>query len=161
MTTIRVSGPKDELGPIIERIKAAFPEIVSEKTYDSDREEGILLVYFNIEEELQKRAKANLEDWTIIEYCHERRGTSEIMRYFNLEYDTAKEILDRLAQSGALVRDVYRKSYYYLDSRKAVYCKDCARFDPEKKECVDGSYRNTDSWEFPGYCRFKPIEPKE
>lgn len=162
MTTIRVSGPENEIGPIIERIKAAFPEIVSEKIYDSDREEGVKLAYFNIEEELQKSAKANLEDWAIIEYCHQERKTSEILKYFNLEYDNAKEILDRLTESGALFRDVILKSYHYIDSRKAVYCKDCARFNPELNECSGrGYHRTVESCELPGYCNFKPIKPKE
>lgn len=153
MTTIRLSAPENEIGPLIERIKAAFPEIVSEKIYDSDREEGVKLAYFNIEEDLQKRAKSNLEDWAIIEYCHELRGTSSIMRYFDLDYDRAKEILDRLVNSGALARELNRKSYSYIDAKKVNWCRNCIYFDKEALECSKHNrYAGNDTWHLPYQC---------
>lgn len=163
MTTIRVSGPEGEIGPIVERIKAAFPtEIVSEKSYDSDREEGIKLVYMNIDDDLQTRSKGKLEDWAVIEYCHNTRRTSEIMRYFDLDYDTAKEILDRLAESGALIRELDRKTYTYLDAKKAIWCKDCQHFDKEEEECKKGYWgcHSSHSWFYIGGCKsYNPLVP--
>ena len=146
MTSIRVSGPVEEIQGILEIIRSNVPHIMSEKEYRNEDDSNELRVYFSISEELQRAAKDNLQDWAIIEYCSELRTTSEIMHYFQLSYPDAKEILTRLFESGDLVRELCQKSYRYIDSKNVVWCKDCVHFVPEEDRCKKRPFSSLNEW---------------
>ena len=146
MTTIRVSGPSDEIQGILEIIRSNVPHIMSEKEYtNEDFDTNEIRVYFTISEELQRASKENLQDWAIIEYCSDLRTTSEIMRYFQLPYPDVKEILTRLFESGDLVRELSGKTYRYYDAKKVVWCKDCVHFN-DIKHCPRFDRPSENDW---------------
>ena len=118
MTEIRIRG--DLKNEVLETIKAQY-EILETNDYND-------AVYCIIKDPLQKISENNLQDWMIIEYCKEWRTTPEIMKYFKLEYDTAREILDRLYASEALGRRLEDKRYAYIDRDIVHRCKECVHF---------------------------------
>lgn len=118
MTEIRIKG--DHKDKVLAVIKEQF-EVLEIQDYGN-------ATYCTIKDELQKKSENNLQDWMIIEYCKEWRTTPQIMKYFKLEYDTAREILDRLYSSEALGRRLEEKKYAYIDRDIVHRCKDCISF---------------------------------
>lgn len=126
MTEIRIKG--DHKDKVLAVIKELF-EVLEVQDYGN-------ATYCTIKDELQKNSENNLQDWMIIEYCKEWRTTPQIMKYFKLEYDTAREILDRLYSSEALGRRLDDKKYAYIDRDIVHRCKDCISFTPvDEDEC--------------------------
>lgn len=121
---IRITGTDAERAHAMELLKS-LPITDVSKLYPADdmRE---MSVYLTITGEHQT---GPLEDWRIIEYCNGMRSKADIMRFFNISFESAEEILNRLTDSGALLRWVYDKKYIYLDARWAKFvkpkCKDC------------------------------------
>lgn len=124
MTEIRIKG--DHKDKVLAVIKELF-EVLEVQDYGN-------ATYCTIKDELQKNSENNLQDWMIIEYCKEWRTTPQIMKYFKLEYDTAREILDRLYSSEALGRRLDEKKYAYINRDIVHRCKDCISYTPDDSE---------------------------
>lgn len=118
MTEIRIRG--DLKTEVLETVKKTY-DVLEVNDYDN-------AIYVTIKDPLQKNSENALQDWMIIEYCKEWRTTPQIMKYFNLEHDTAREILDRLYSSEALGRRLDDKRYTYIDRNIVHRCKDCVHF---------------------------------
>lgn len=147
MPTIRVMGHPEEIKEICEIIKREVPGIDLEKTFETRDEGNIIRIYYRIPDELQKSAKLGLQEWMVLDYCQNVRGTSEIMRFFDLEYAEAREMLDRMHSSGILVRELFDRSYRYLDARKAVFCQDCCYYNSDELECdCRGVFHSCQEW---------------
>lgn len=146
MTEIRVIGPADEVPEILQIIRDNIPNIIYEREYEP-YEHGIIRVSFTVEEKLQMAVKGNLQDWAILEYCEQTRKTGDVMRYFSLTHDVAREMLDRLVNSGDLVRGLSDKTYFYLSRKEAVFCRDCDHWNEDEGVClVRGAIFYTCGW---------------
>ena len=138
MTSIRVAGPPDFVNQIVGMIKKTVPDIVDEKQYNSDYVRGDIIGYMSVLEPNQVIA-GNLKDYQVIEFCRDWRSKSQVAKYFNLKFEAAEEILERLTDSGDLVRTLNDSGakrhhhYEYIDAQQTVLCKDCAycRKDPK------------------------------
>lgn len=147
MPTIRVMGRPGEIIEICEIIKREVPGIDLDKTYETRDDNNMIRIYYRIPDELQKSSQSGLQDWMILVFCQTLRGTSEIMHYFNVEYGPCKEMLDRMYHAGVLVRELFDKSYHYLDARKAVFCRDCCYYNSDELECdCRGVFHSCREW---------------
>lgn len=166
MTDIRISGEPELVQQILAAIKDNIPGVYSEKKFPSHRVEGEILIYLKVQEPNQI-IRGNLQDFQVIELCKAWRSKSEVATYFGITFGAAEEILERLHNSGDLVRNLDDSGakrthhYEYLDARLATYCKDCASLTYRKMgPCckLDGIIMDMDELERPGHCsRYKKI----
>lgn len=127
MTKIRITGDEEEVKRIIESIRPVIPEILETDTHwQSDT---TVAYYLTLQEPLQKEAAGQVQEWAIIEYCKEWRKTPEIKKYFGMEYESVREICDRMYSQGVLARRLMDKSYAYLDRGLLHKCADCMHFE--------------------------------
>ena len=125
---IRITGTDAERAQVMDLLKS-LPITEVSKLYPADdlRE---MSVYLTVTGQNQG---GPLEDWRVIEFCNSTRSKADVMRFFNISFESAEEILTRLADSGALLRWVYDKKYVYLDARWAKFvkpkCGDCEHRD--------------------------------
>ena len=129
MTDIRVSGQPDLVKGLVDLIKKYVPDIISEKEYNSNTP-GEILVYLSVQEPNQV-IRGGLQDHQIIEYCYSWRTKAQVAKYFSIEFEAASEILERLTDSGDLLRYLddsgakLHHHYEYINSNLVHYCKDC------------------------------------
>lgn len=166
MTDIRISGEPELVQQILAAIKDNIPGVYSERKFPSDRVEGEILIYLKVQEPNQI-IRGNLQDHQVIELCKAWRSKSEVATYFGITFGAAEEILERLHESGDLVRNLddsgakRHHHYEYLDAKLATYCKDCALLGWCKAGpyCKIGKHTmDMDEIERPGHCpRYKKI----
>ena len=166
MTDIRISGEPELVQQILAAIRDNIPGVYSERKFPSDRVEGEILIYLKVQEPNQI-IRGNLQDFQVIEFCKAWRSKSQVATYFGLTFGAAEEILERLHESGDLVRNLddsgakRHHHYEYLDAKLATYCKDCALLTYRKMgpSCkLNGLIRDMDEIERPGHCpRYKKI----
>lgn len=166
MTDIRISGEPELVQQILAAIKDNIPGVYSERKFPSDRVEGEILIYLKVQEPNQI-IRGNLQDFQVIEFCKAWRSKSQVATYFGLSFGAAEEILERLHESGDLVRNLddsgakRHHHYEYLDAKLATYCKDCALLTYRKAGpyCKLGNHTmDSDELERPGHCpRYKKI----
>lgn len=112
------------------------------KEYDYHEDKRMKSVYVDIPSKFQI-VIGNLQDYQVLEYCYNFRSKNQLAKEFHITWDAAGEILDRLANSGDLIKMVSDKRYEYIraDVAKLVV-----------KECGNCDHR-TISW---GECEYDP-----
>ena len=130
MTCIRIDGPPEVVNQVAGIIKDVVPGITDEKQYNSSYTRGDIIVYIYVQEPNQVIA-GNLKDYQVIEYCRDWRSKSQVANYFSIKFEAAEEILERLTNSGDLVRELNdsgakrHHKYEYVDATKVHLCKCC------------------------------------
>ena len=125
---IRVVGPLNEAKGLMDKIVSAVPGCGVIKTYD--HEEGIAL-YCTVREDNQIVVGGVPSDAQVIEFCRTWRSKYDVSKYFEMDFDAANEILDRLMAQHDLTRILdnsgrkreYR--YMFIDSVKCNPCLNC------------------------------------
>lgn len=119
---VRITGTLEDREGIIMALKAAgYDFVVPSRLYDSE-DMRYKTCYLDIPSKDQQIG-SNLQDWQVIEYCNNFRSKNDVARNFNIQFEAAEEILDRLAETGALLKWVDDKKYVYLDARWAQFVK--------------------------------------
>ena len=125
MTDIRIRGPPEHVNLILETIKSAIPDIYYQsKPYDGDDKSGDIAIYVKVREQNQTFITRPGDD-QVIEYCRTWRSKADVMHYFNIDFEAAEELLDRLNNGKMLVRIVDGKRYLFTDIRKIADCATC------------------------------------
>lgn len=119
---IRITGTAEERSEVIELLKSHFDIGEISKEYDSRDDVRFKSVYVDIFSE-DRKVTNNLQPFQVIEYCNNFRSKADVKRNFNLSFEAAEEILERLVVSGDLLKWVSDKKYVYLDSRYSRFIK--------------------------------------
>lgn len=151
---IRIIGTDDELEQasivICEHFK---PYRISDRLQSRD-EDDEKIIYFDIKSEKQI-INGNLQDFQVIGYCSKVRSKSDVSKYFDISFEAAGEILERLVGSQALYKEVSHMKYVYLDAEKChkfpktcKYCAHCGSWGqcliPEHRMANDATCANFD-----------------
>ena len=60
-----------------------------------------------------------------VKICRTWRSKADVMHYFNIDFEAAEELLDRLNNGKMLARIVDDKRYLFVDIRKIADCATC------------------------------------
>lgn len=155
---IRIIGDDQERGEVIELLRSKYKLNSVSQEYDSRDDERYKMVYVEILHKSQEIIGC-LQDYQVIEYCNRPRSKIEVSRNFKMSFEAAEEILNRLSESGALIKFLNDKKYVFIDEKlvKEVSskCGNCEHLGPLDR-CI---IKNDDirvQWCQEGCEQFKP-----
>lgn len=145
MIRIRITADEDEIKVFALLLKKYYKVVNEPVLYDTTIDIRKKTSYFDVAAE-DTDVKVSLQEYQIIDYCNKWRSKNDVKHEFGVSFEAAAEILDRLAESGALYKLVTNKKYEYVDARYLQFVV---------RECGNCEHRG--AW---GDC-YKGVKPED
>lgn len=142
---MRVTGAPEDIKALIGVLDREFNTKISE-IYNDESDLRFNVVYIDVFTK-DRTVNSTIQDYQVIEYCNKFRSKNEVRNYFDISFEAAAEILDRLADEGALFKYLDDKKYIYVDARYLPFVK---------KRCGNCEHRSF-AW---GEC-YKGVKPDD
>ncbi len=137
---MRVTGTPEDLKALIGVLDREF-NIKSSELYEDESDLRFNVVYIDVFTK-DREIKSTIQDFQVLEYCNRFRSKNEVKNYFDISFEAAAEILDRLAGEGALFKYLDDKKYIYVDARYLPFvskrCGNCDHRSYAWGECYAG-----------------------
>ena len=142
---MRITGTEEDIKALIGVLDKEYC-IKSSELYEDKDDLRFNVAYIDVFTK-DRAIKSTIQDYQVLEYCNKFRSKNEVKNYFNISFEGAAEILDRLAGEGVLFKYLDDKKYLYVDARYLPFVK---------KRCGNCEHRSF-SW---GEC-YKGVEPAD
>lgn len=138
---VRATGSQEDIDVLVNLLGGVFKIIEVSKPFDDRDDFRNKRVYIDLMSK-DREVASTLQDYQVIEFCSKWRTKADVMHQFRIPFEAAEEILERLINSGALVKYVEDKHYAYTDSRWLQFvekrCGTCDNRSLAWGECYAG-----------------------